>query len=229
MSIPLRDFGSTGVKVSALGLRRTPSGRSRGGKDGARDRQPGHRRRRHLLRQLLGISSREIRRLAGQRAERQARQSLPDDQGLHAWPRQGSRHEDAGGIAAPAADRSSRSVADPRRGFRKRSGACSSARMARRKRWSWPRNRAKCASPVSPATKIPNVHMGMLRTNFPFDCGADAAESVRRHLRIQLRTPGAAGIEPARHRGSRYEAHRRHGRAGKEGRGHARRSCCDTP
>ena len=48
------------------------------------------------------------------------------------------------------------------------------------------RSRARSDSSVSPATKIPTIHLKMLQTGFPFDCGANAAESVRREFRISF-------------------------------------------
>ena len=43
------------------------------------------------------------------------RQSIPDDQGVHTWPRRFACHADAGAIANPATNRSSGFVASSRR------------------------------------------------------------------------------------------------------------------
>jgi hypothetical protein len=85
----------------------------------------GDRRRRHVLRQLLGVPQRPQRRLAGPRAVdgRAARQGLLMTK-VCTHGRDGTlAHEDARGVAAPASHRPPRRVADPRRRLRQRSGA----------------------------------------------------------------------------------------------------------
>ena len=86
-SIPLRQFGKADAKVSALGFGGHHLGDAPDEKTAVQTRPRGRRWRHHLLRQLLGISPRQDRRLDGQRPERPARQGLPDDQGLHPRPR----------------------------------------------------------------------------------------------------------------------------------------------
>ena len=100
--IPRKPFGKTKETVSVIGIGGYSLGRRPVPEGGHRHRPRGHRRRRQLLRQRLGVPRRQERGVDGPGAQGAARQGLPDDQGLHPRPRQEGGHAAARGIAEAA-------------------------------------------------------------------------------------------------------------------------------
>ena len=112
--------------------------------------------------------------------------------------------EDARGVAAPAADRSSRPLADPRHGLRQRSRV--GLRQGRRPRGARQGEAAgqdalrRLHRPQEPGGPPEDAPAGL-----PVRHGPDAAQSLRRHVHSQLRAAGLARGQQARHGGARHE------------------------
>ena len=101
--IPRKPFGSTeGAGLGHRHRRLQPRRRAIATRRPIAHRPRGDRRRRQLLRQRLGVPRRPQRGVDGPGLQGPARQGLPDDQGLHARPRQEGGHAAARGVAASA-------------------------------------------------------------------------------------------------------------------------------
>ena len=137
------------------------------------DRSRGHRRRRQFSRQRLGVPRRRERTSDGARDCRPARVSLPDDQGVHAWPRREGGIAATGRIAAAPAHRPPRSLADPRVRVLQRPRAPFRAR--RRRRGAGAREDAGKGAVRrlhrSQGSRDPSAHAGVrLPTSTPASC-----------------------------------------------------------
>ena len=157
-----------GRHVVGSGDGRAPSGRLQDGRRGDSAGPRGGRRRHHVLRQLLGILERPGRGLAGPRAQRAARQGFSDDQGLHPRPRGRPGDADARRVAAAAADRPSRFVANPRRGVRQRSRA-GLRKGGVLEALDKAKQQGKTRFVGFTGHKSPDVHLDMIRRGYPFD------------------------------------------------------------
>jgi len=83
-AIPQRPFGRhSDVKIAAPALGGHHIGQAQDEASAIAIMNQGDRRRGQFLRQLLGISSREIRNLDGQGRQGPAYRALPHDEGLH--------------------------------------------------------------------------------------------------------------------------------------------------
>ena len=149
-----------------------------------------HRRRHHVLRQLLGVPPRQIGDLDGRRPAGPSRQSLPDDEGLHPRTRVGAGHADAGTVAAPAAipiiSTCGRFTASPSITI----PICSSGLTAQPKLCAKPKSRVKCGSSALPDTRIRTFILQDVEYRISLRFGADAAERLRLTV-SQFRNPGA--------------------------------------
>ena len=213
--------GTTGVKVSALGLGGYHIGaiEERARSDPHRPR--GHRRRHHVHGQRLGVSRRPIREDHGQGDRRPARPRVPDDEGLHARPRQARGDAPARTVAAAAEDRLPRPLADPRVRLRQRPRAPLRAARRRRSARCAQSARARCGFVGFTGHKHPEIHLAMLAHDFPFDtcqlplnCFDASFRSFEQQVLPELLAP--------RHRADRHEEPRRRRAAGEAAHDHRR-------
>ena len=212
--IPQRPLGRTGVKVSALGVGGHHLGDVKTVDEAIR-----------LVHEAVdaGITffdncweywNGRAEDWLGRGLEGPARQGLPHDQGLHPRPRRRPGDEDARGIAAPAADRPPRPVADPRRRLRQRPRA--GLRQGRRPRGARQGQEAgQDALRRLHRPQGPEHSPGHDPPRLSVRHGADAAQLPGRDL-PQLREAGPARGQQARHRGAGHEADGRHGRRRQE-------------
>ena len=110
--VPKKPLGRTGVQVSAMGLGGYHLGSAETDQAAVEIVAKALDHGVNFFDNAWGISRWTERRATWESATRKAAASRRDDEGLHPWSRQESRHAHAGRVVTPPPDRSSRHLAD---------------------------------------------------------------------------------------------------------------------